>query len=161
MKIALAAVAFGAIVFAAGFAAWWFLLRDDEADETATAFVPQVARDEGLPDLPTLSPVPACNAQAVVKSWQRTSTPESLTIEGQGDMTGWSVISSPGDQRFNFPDGFTLDGTVAIYSGVRRFATTSTTLWWSADEVWDDLGVEGAYLYDCNGVLVHSKVSSP
>jgi hypothetical protein len=59
---------------------------------------------------------------------------ELVTISGSGNMTGWYLISVRGNQRFDFPTNFTLNGSLQIRSGTPAFPNTSGQLWWDSGE---------------------------
>jgi hypothetical protein len=79
---------------------------------------------------------------------------EVVSVTGSGDMTGWYLISMLGDQRFDFPAGYVLSGTVHVYSGLRDSPPPGNTLFWTKEFVWDNVQDDDAYLYDCIGRLV-------
>jgi endonuclease YncB( thermonuclease family) len=79
---------------------------------------------------------------------------EFVRIEGSGNLTGWYLISEKGNQKFDFPPGFVLNGQVAVWSGVPQFPNTPTRLWWSASPLWNNNSDDDALLYDCTGRLV-------
>ncbi|MFN0146624.1 MAG: hypothetical protein ACKVT1_08945 [Dehalococcoidia bacterium] len=76
---------------------------------------------------------------------------ESVSVTGTGNLTGWYLISTNGNQRFDFPQGFTLAGTVLIRSAVAQFANSSSQLWWTAASQWNNSQNDDAVLYDCLG----------
>ncbi|MBI5949914.1 MAG: hypothetical protein HY875_17390 [Chloroflexi bacterium] len=77
---------------------------------------------------------------------------ETVTVNAQGPMTGWYVISQAGNQRFDFPADYVGTGNVVISSDVPAFAGTQATLWWSASPVWNNSSNDDALLFDCNDV---------
>lgn len=79
---------------------------------------------------------------------------EEVVIEGSGNLTGWYLISERGNQRFNFPAGFVLNGRVTIVSEKPQFPDTATRLWWTSSAVWNNSQDDDALLYNCNGQLV-------
>jgi hypothetical protein len=78
---------------------------------------------------------------------------EHVTVSGSGDMTGWYLLSENGNQRFDFPFGFALNGAVVIDSGRPPFPPSSQNLWWITSTVWNNTADDDALLYDCVGVL--------
>jgi endonuclease YncB( thermonuclease family) len=83
---------------------------------------------------------------------------ESIVVQNTGDtpvdLTGWILRDSSSQNRFGFPDGFTLDpdARVAIRTGSGR--DTADTLYWGRDHpVWDNAG-DTAFLLDSNGNVV-------
>ncbi len=79
---------------------------------------------------------------------------ERVTVTGAGRMTGWYLISETGNQRFDFPAGYMLSGTIQIVSGRDQFSPTSMSLWWIASTVWNNAANDDALLHDCTGNLV-------
>ena len=81
---------------------------------------------------------------------------EVVTLAGAGDLTGWEVVSARGaaTQRFRFPPGFVLNGTVRIVSGAARFVDAPSDLWWTSETVWSNSDDDNAWLYDTAGQLV-------
>ncbi len=111
-----------------------------------------------VPSAPTPTPtVPvtaACNgATATVTALDKLG--EHVYVSGSGLMTGWYLVSENGNQRFDFPAGFILNGQVTIVSGRNPFANSATALWWVASTVWNNTDNDDALLYDCTGRLVH------
>ncbi len=86
---------------------------------------------------PTNTPTPTATVAAVCGGSSGDITAlnkvgETVTVNAQGLMTGWYIISESGNQQFNFPNGYVGNGTVTIYSATPAFTNTQTTLWWSA-----------------------------
>lgn len=81
---------------------------------------------------------------------------EVVTLSGSGDMTGWQIVSERGaaTQRFSFPRGFILQGSVQVLSATPRFANTADRLWWSAENLWNNSEDDDALLIDSGGQLV-------
>lgn len=81
---------------------------------------------------------------------------EMVTIEGTGEMTGWRLVSERGaaSQRFSFPSGFVLQGSVQVLSATPRFPNSADRLWWTADNYWNNSEDDDALLYDSGGQLV-------
>jgi endonuclease YncB( thermonuclease family) len=79
---------------------------------------------------------------------------EVVTISGSGNLTGWYLISVRGNQRFDFPNNFTLAGNVQIKSGTPAFQNSSTQLWWTAANQWNNSDDDDAILYNCLGQQV-------
>ena len=59
-----------------------------------------------------------------------------------------------GEQRYDFPDGFNLDGSVSILSGDDARPNTDLELFWTARNVWNHSSDDDVELYDCAGALV-------
>lgn len=79
---------------------------------------------------------------------------EEVTISGSGNLTGWYLISTKGNQRFDFPSGFQLDGSVKVVSGTPPFANSSSRLWWSTATQWNNNENDDAVLFNCVGQQV-------
>lgn len=75
---------------------------------------------------------------------------------GPGDMTGWYLVSTLGNQRFDFPDGFVIGTRVEIHSGPSPCSNSSTVLCWTTAFVWNNEETETAQLFNCQGTLVDS-----
>ncbi len=93
-------------------------------------------------------------ASARITDLDKRGTPEVVTITGAGDLTGWHLVSVRGNQRFDFPDGFVLDGSVRILSGAEPAPDTASQLSWNRQNVWNNAADDDAELYDCAGALV-------
>ena len=133
------------------------------------AVIVQVANDAGaLPTgtdpappqavSPTPTATPAAYASAACHGTSATITAldklgEHVSVSGRGDMTGWYLVSQNGNERFNFPAGFMLIGTVVIDSGRAPFPTTPQNIWWITSTVWNNTADDDAVLYDCVGAL--------
>ncbi|MBI2766230.1 MAG: MBL fold metallo-hydrolase [Chloroflexi bacterium] len=108
---------------------------------------------------PTPTPTPTPTTAVTCGSATATITAldkvgEVVTVSGAGLMTGWYIISESGNQRFDFPSGFTLSGSVQVKSGTPQFANSATMLWWSAAALWTNSSDDDAFLYNCQGSLV-------
>jgi len=85
---------------------------------------------------------------------------ETVTLRNDGlkdqSLTGWSLLSGVGNQRFHFPDGYTLSvgGTVRIHSGPDAYGNPPGDLLWTKSYVWNNAG-DVAVLYDDVGREVH------
>jgi micrococcal nuclease len=79
---------------------------------------------------------------------------EVVTISGSGNMTGWYLVSVRGNQRFDFPADFVLNGSVQIRSGTPAFANSATQLWWTDATQWNNTENDDAVLYNCSGQQV-------
>lgn len=100
----------------------------------------------------TLAPTPptSCtSASAAITSLDKVL--EVVTVSGSGNLTGWYLISTKGNQRFDFPSGFVLNGSVGILSGTPSFANSASRLWWSVATQWNNSEDDDAVLYDCVG----------
>jgi hypothetical protein len=81
---------------------------------------------------------------------------ETVTVSGSGTMTGWYIISTNGSQRFDFPAGYVLGGSVVIRSNVAAFPPSPTQLWWTTAAVWNNTQNDDAQLFNCQGMLVQT-----
>lgn len=114
------------------------------ATQTPTATTPTATAT------PTGTPDPTCTgATAEIIGLNKSSNPETITITGTGLMEGWYILSTDGIERFDFPDGFVLNGTVEIRSGSLATANPPAALLWTTDEVWTDNANDDAYLFNC------------
>ncbi|WP_052329946.1 stalk domain-containing protein [Thermicanus aegyptius] len=70
------------------------------------------------------------------------------------NMTGWKLVSTEGNQTFQFPDGFVLKkgASVKIVSG-KNAAPRNGVLVWTKAFIWNNEG-DKAELYDSSGKLV-------
>lgn len=78
---------------------------------------------------------------------------ETVAVTGSGALGGWYVISERGNQRFEFPDDFVLEGTVVIWSGVPKFEDEPSRVWWTVEPMWNNGQPDPAALYTCTGEL--------
>jgi micrococcal nuclease len=118
----------------------------------------------GAPTSPAATPTPSvptasrtapgtCHpASATISSLDKVL--ETVTVVGSGDLTGWYLVSTRGNQRFNFPPGFELSGSVQIRSGTAAFANSTAQLWWTAATQWNNSEDDDAALNNCAGVQV-------
>ena len=91
---------------------------------------------------------------AEITALDKRGSPEVVRISGSGDLTGWYLISVRGDQRFDFPAGFVLEGSVHILSGAGAGPSAGSQLFWTGRNVWNNSSDDDAKLYDCADVLV-------
>lgn len=109
---------------------------------------------------PTPTPTPTqltCSAAtATITGLNKSGSPETVTIAGAGLLTGWYLISENGNQRFDFPAGYVLSGTVTIQSGPGATDNPPSVLLWSTTNLWNNSADDDAFLYDCNGSLRNS-----
>ncbi len=119
---------------------------------TATATPTTVT---ATPPTATASPtVGGCSAAtATITALNKSGNPETVTISGSGLLTGWYLISESGNQRYDFPAGYTLSGTVTIASGSAASSNPPGTLLWTTANVWNNTSDDDAFLYDCQGTL--------
>ena len=86
-------------------------------------------------------------------------SPEVVTIRNDlgaaVNMTGWSITSDPGNEKFDFPNGYTLGtgGTVRVTSGSGAMHNPPGTLRWSGRFIWNNDGDRGR-LFDAQNRLV-------
>jgi hypothetical protein len=103
----------------------------------------------------TASPTPAtCVTGLAVSVTALDKAGEIVTVSGSGELSGWYLVSEAGGQRYTFPTGFRLEGSVQVRSGVAYFDDTATMLWWRSSSVWNNSSDDDAFLYDCAGTLV-------
>lgn len=114
---------------------------------TATPSVPSVTPS------PT-QPVDTCEQSLVLLvGLDKSASPESVSVYGNGPLDGWYIISSGGEERFDFPEGFVINGLLQVTSGPAAVNDPPTKLRWTTAEVWDDAADDNALLYDCAGTL--------
>ncbi|MHB1317976.1 MAG: thermonuclease family protein [Anaerolineae bacterium] len=88
----------------------------------------------------------------------KSGRPETVTLSNAGlapvDISGWTLISVRGNQRFSIPVGAVLEAgaSVTIYSGPG--ADAAGPLFWTTDNMWNNSEFDPAELYDASGVLV-------
>ena len=104
--------------------------------------------------VPTPTPGASCGGTSARISDFNLSA-ETVTVSGNGSMSGWRIDSRTGSQRFNFPSGFNLSGSVRIQSGPGSCSPSSTLLCWTTANIWNNNG-DAASLYDCQGNLVNT-----
>ena len=86
---------------------------------------------------------------------------EYVRITNDGDaaqnMTGWSILSVVGNQRYHFPIGFVLEpgASVRIHSGPDAVDNPPTDLKWTDRYIWLNDG-DKAELYNASGQLIDS-----
>lgn len=69
-------------------------------------------------------------------------------------MIVWKPVSACGKHGLAPPDGFTLSGSVSIYSATTFLEPTANTLWWTTVNMWQDS--EGVHALVNNYQLVGS-----
>ena len=67
------------------------------------------------------------------------------------DLTGWYIVSVKGNQKYTFPDGYTLDAGASIKVASGK---ANGDLQWTTDNVWNNSESDSAELYDNSGTLV-------
>lgn len=93
---------------------------------------------------------------------QYPSDDEYVRIENASDtardLTGWSLLSVVGEERFNFPAGYVIgaDAFVRVHSGPDAPSNPPFDLMWTSSYVWDDAG-DRAELFDSEGNRVDSR----
>jgi micrococcal nuclease len=86
------------------------------------------------------------------------SKPEVVTLTndalGPVDLSGWTLVSVRGNQRYTIPGGTRLDpgSSVTIYSGPG--ADSAGGLFWTIEYIWNNSELDPAELYDATGALV-------
>jgi hypothetical protein len=142
-----------------------------EPPPTATPLPPPVPTATSTPEPPTPTPTATAasapapvavapvnsdfcgDASARITDLDKRGPPEVVTITGAGDLTGWYLVSVRGAQRFDFPDGFVLDGSVRVLSGAEPEPDTAGELHWSGQNLWNNAEDDDAELYDCADAL--------
>lgn len=76
---------------------------------------------------------------------------EIVTLDCEGDMTGWKLVSHYGGQTFRFPNGFIGHGRVQVRSGIPMREVGPSDLWWTARHVWNDTQPDGVSLVSPEG----------
>lgn len=73
-------------------------------------------------------------------------------------MTGWSILSVVGSQRYHFPAGYMLAAgeNVYVHSGQDASNSPPLHLFWTTAYIWNNAG-DKAELYDANGNLVDDR----
>jgi len=104
-------------------------------------------------------PGEACGgAHATITALNKQHPNETVVVAGSGDLTGWHLESNynsgPGVERYEFPDGFQLDGSVTIYSAAAQDDVPLGDLWWTHLPMWDGGHSDDALLFNCEGTLV-------
>jgi hypothetical protein len=105
--------------------------------------------------LPTPTPGggAVCGGSATITALDKVN--ERVTVSGSGNLSGWAIVSTNGGERFEFPAGFVLNGTVVVQSQ-RVQAMRDGQVWWTQEEVWSNAANDDAQLFDCNGVLIQT-----
>jgi endonuclease/exonuclease/phosphatase family metal-dependent hydrolase len=83
---------------------------------------------------------------------------EVVIIKNNGndvDMTGWTIVSKTGNQKYNFPESFILKSntTVQIVSGQGKKGNGKSILKWSGSYIWNNDG-DICEIYNDKGTLV-------
>lgn len=84
--------------------------------------------------------------------------PETVTLENNGpvavDLSGWTLVSVRGNQRYTIPGGTVLEpgARITVYSGPG--ADAAGPLFWTTDNMWNNSEFDPAELYDAAGTLV-------
>ena len=75
------------------------------------------------------------------------------------DMTGWTLVSTKGNQVYHFPEGFILTAwnSVDLLSGPRQPQDLPRTLIWTNENIWNNNG-DTAQLYNAEGELVSEVI---
>ncbi len=99
---------------------------------------------------PTENPDTTCTgAVAEITALDKSSNPEKVTITGSGNLSGWYMFSENGNERFIFPEGFVLNGSVDVQSGPAATGNGTTTLLWTTENIWHNTEDDDAYLWNC------------
>ncbi len=111
------------------------------------------------------APIPGANLVAGCESATAEITAldkraETVTITGSGPLGGWFLVSERGNQRYDLPLDFVLDGSTVIWSGIPAFEDDPSRLWWTEEPMWNNSEPDPAALYTCSGELV-SRFEDP
>lgn len=79
---------------------------------------------------------------------------EWVDVTGTGNLSGWKLVSTNGNQEFAFPSGFVLNGTVRVRSGTGQSGLLPGELWWTNAAMWNNSENDDAELWDCGGQRV-------
>jgi endonuclease YncB( thermonuclease family) len=132
--------------------------RPTNTAEPATAT--PVATGTTTPPAATATPQPAKADVQIVKVYNE-GRKEYVEIANLGTAAatvgGWSVSGSKGDERYRFPDGYTLGpGTkVRLHSGENGVDAPPADIWWVKKCVWNNKG-ETVFLWDSSGAEADS-----
>lgn len=90
-----------------------------------------------------------------VKEFVTISNETSIDV----DMTGWTLVSTKGNQVYHFPEGFILTAwnSVDLLSGPRQPQDLPRTLIWTNENIWNNNG-DTAQLYNAEGELVSEVI---
>jgi len=84
-------------------------------------------------DQPTATVSESCSgASAEIIGLDKNGKPEVVTISGNGDLSGWYIVSVRGTQRYEFPSGFMLNTVVEVQSFTPQFEDSPSKLFWSS-----------------------------
>lgn len=124
---------------------------------TPTATTPTATATTTPTPSATASPGPAaCGGTASIETVAKAGNPESVTITGTGEIGSWYLVSETGqDQRFTFPAGFVLTGSIDLISGYDGDPAQLPpgTIFWTSGNMWLNGQDDDAFLYDCSGTL--------
>ena len=116
---------------------------------------------QGVPSVPVIAPIVGpVVPSGINKNIQITKVDlnnEIVTIKNNGtvntDMTGWKLVSTVGNQTYNFPSGYILKTGTAITIASGK---STGTLKWTTANIWNNTG-DKAELYGSNGTLISYK----
>ena len=111
---------------------------------------------------PTPPPAPAAEPSepmgVFIAEVFKAGKPETVTLENNGpvavDLSGWTLVSVRGNQRYTIPGGTVLEpgARITVYSGPG--ADAAGPLFWTTDNMWNNSELDPAELYDAAGTLV-------
>ena len=113
------------------------------------------------PENPEDNPTPDSSTNSDIYIKNIDSKSEVVIIENNSDksidMSGWYMISTAGNQIFNFPDSFELKAgsTINLISGRGSNSDGVSSLKWSNSYIWSDTYDPGE-LYDSSNTLISS-----
>lgn len=102
---------------------------------------------------PTAVPVgTAMKVPVVISGLDKKSECVSVrnTSDKDIDLTGWYILSVTGNQRFNFPDGYTIKAGTEVK--VASFEATGD-LFWTKANMWNNSKSDPAEFYNAEGIL--------
>jgi hypothetical protein len=143
---------------------WVAFSQPYEPTPTATTtpafdYLPLIARNRAPAptSTPSAGPLPLVRISAL----QYSGRDEYIEIVNEGaaqNLTGWSILSVRGNQRYAFPDEYALGPgvTVRVHSGPDAANNPPGDLLWTTDHIWNNDG-DKAELYDSSERLIDSR----
>lgn len=123
----------------------WGLTRSSPAAPTAAA-------------LATPLPVRVRSGSVYIAAVNKAGKPETVVLtngwSSAVDLSGWTLVSVRGNQRYGFPGGTVLEAgaSITVYSGLG--ADAAGPLFWTTSNMWNNSELDPAELYDASGGLV-------
>lgn len=120
--------------------------------------IPTDPTDSTEPAKPTKPEIPPTVSGLHIQNIDAANEIATIVNDSQAevDLTGWYLVSTVGNQIYNFPKGYKLGAgeSVQVVSG-RNAANGDRMLKWSGAYIWDNNNDPGE-LYDSSGNLVSS-----